>query len=225
MSRVRLACLMLSLQALFLNSQSPTQAADLVVFGNLGADANGALGTTNTDIGTGSLVAANWLAQGFDTGSSTYLTIKSVTLGIFGSDSTTIPVSVSIYSASGNDPGTELYQSSVTPVGNTGLYNFAFSNAVLQPGTSYFILPDSGSWYYRGGPPGNPVAQYDSGYSYVSTRESYDTGASPAGPWFATDSRYAFAVFAVPEPSTILLTATGISLALLASKRKRRDND
>jgi hypothetical protein len=197
-----------------------------IVFGNLGASGATPLGTTNTDIGTQDPVDVNWIAQGFNTGTSSNLTISAITLGIFGSDSGTIPLTVSIFaSGTGGGPAAlPLYTSSATNVGSTNKYAFNFSNAVLQPSTDYFIVPNGGSWYWNTGSPAAPVGQNSSGYSYVSTLESYNQGTTPGGPWEAGSStRYSISVEAVPEPSSLVMAALGIGgLAMFERTRRRR---
>jgi hypothetical protein len=195
-----------------------------IVFGNLGASGTGAIGTTNTDIGTQDPVDINWLAQGFNTGTSSNLTVTSVRLGLFGSNPGTIPLTVSIFaSGTGGVPAAlPLYTSSVTQVGSAARYAFTFSNAVLEPNTSYFIVPNGGSWYWNTGSPAAPIGQNASGYSFVSTLESYYQGTTPAGPWETGSSvRYSVSVEAVPEPSTIVMAGLG-GLGLLAMERNRR---
>jgi MYXO-CTERM domain-containing protein len=197
-----------------------------IVFGNLGASGTTPLGTTNTDIGTQDPVDINWLAQGFNTGTSSNLTISAVTLGIFGSDAGTIPLTVSIFASGpgGGPAALPLYTSSVTNVGSTTKYAFNFTGAVLQPNTDYFIVPSGGSWYWNTGSPAAPLGQNASGYSYVSTLESYSQGVTPAGPWeTAGSTRYSVSVEAVPEPSSLVMAGLGAGgLAMLERTRRRR---
>lgn len=197
-----------------------------IVFGNLGASGSTTLGTTNTDIGTQDPVDINWIAQGFNTGTSSNLTISSVTLGIFGSDGDAIPLTVSIFaSGTGGVPAASpLFTSSITNVGSTGKYAFNFTSAVLQPNTDYFIVPSGGSWYWNTGSPAAPVGQNASGYTYVSTLESYNQGVTPGGPWdTGSSSRYSVSVEAVPEPSSLVMAGLGAGgLAMLERTRRRR---
>lgn len=197
-----------------------------IVFGNLGASGTTPLGTTNTDIGTQDPADINWIAQGFNTGSSSNLTISTITLGIFGSDAGTVPLTVSIFaSGSGGGPAAlPLYTSSVTNVGTVNKYAFKFTGADLLANNTYFIVPNGGSWYWNTGSPAAPSGHNSSGYSYVSTLESYSQGATPAGPWeTGSSARYSVSVEAVPEPSSLVMAGLGIGgLAMLERSRRRR---
>ncbi|MBU3664756.1 MAG: PEP-CTERM sorting domain-containing protein [Chthoniobacterales bacterium] len=180
-----------------------------LVYGNLGADGTTALGSVNNDIGPGS----GWLAQGFNTGTSSLLSLQSVTLGLFGANVGTIPLTVSIFSGilSGTNnivPDVSLYTSAAVNVGDKNKYSFTFSNAQLQANTTYFVVPNGGSWYYNSGTPAAPLSQNGSGYVNAGTWEITSTNAiTPAGTWeVAESSRYSLSVYAtsnaVPEPGT-----------------------
>jgi hypothetical protein len=199
-----------------------------VVFGNLGASG------TNQYFGSSTnLKATSWLAQGFNTGTtSTNLTVSSITLGLFGVSEGTVPLTVSIYSNdsfNGNVPGTLLHTSSITNVGGDGNYPFAFTGADLAANTSYWIVPNGGgsvAWYLRGGATKVPTAQNSSGYSYVGTAGSLASTSSPSGPWSQgadniISEGYTVSITAVPEPSTIVMAGLG-GLGLLAIERNRR---
>ena len=199
-----------------------------VVFGNLGSDGNGSIGTLNMDIGTGLIDDANWVAEGFNTGTSSFLTITSVTLGIWGTSSGTVPITVSIYEGTGapTEPdASPLYTSDVTNVGLQNRYQFNFTGgAVLLPSTSYFILANTGSWYYNANTlPAEPTGQNSSGYTFVSTLQSNYTGTTPAGPWITSEStRFSVSITAVPEPSTFALGTICVMAACFISKRRAR---
>lgn len=201
-----------------------TARAELV-FGNLGADGSTALGTLNNDVGPG----LGWVAQGFGTGTSSSLQLQSVTLGLFATDSGTIPLTVSIFTGmvSGPNivPDTSLYTSAVTNVGNTGKYTFTFSNALLQANTTYFVIPVGGSWYFNTGSPAAPVGQNGSGYVSAGTWESFATNSTPVGPWEVAEySRYSLSVTAtsaVPEPGTWFAAALLVGGAVYVRCRKR----
>ncbi len=198
---------------------SPAQAE--VVFGNLGVSGTNALGTTSTDIESGS-----WIAQGFNTGTSTFLSLESVTLGLFGTDAGTIPLTVGIWS--GATPTTLEVTSSPTSVGDIGRYAFSFPSFTLLPSTTYWVVANGGSWYFNTGSPAAPQGQNASGYTYVDTLESSAIGASPAGPWTdeGTPVRYSVSVVsAVPEPSALSLGLASlgcVALAGWARSRKRK---
>jgi hypothetical protein len=202
-----------------------TTRAELV-FGNLGADGSTALGTLNNDVGPG----LGWVAQGFGTGTSSSLQLQSVTLGLFGTDAGTIPLTVSIFTGvvSGPNivPNTSLYTSAVTNVGTTGKYTFTFSNSLLQANTTYFVIPAGGSWYFNTGSPAAPVGQNGSGYVSAGTWESFATNSTPVGPWEVADfSRYSLSIMAtgaaVPEPGTWAAAALLVGGAAYVRWRKR----
>ena len=202
----------------------PSQAGT-IVYGNLGASGTSALSTTNTDIGSQKPSDVNWLAQGFNTGTSSLLSIDSVTLGIFGGDPVAIPLTVSIYSSVLGKPDAPLFTSSPTLVGAGEKYQFAFSGANLSANTDYFVVPNGGSWYLVGGQaPFTPQQQNASGYTYTRTVESTATTTTPAGPWTepAVSDRYAVSVEAVPEPSTLMLAGVGLAGGLAVEQNRRR---
>lgn len=194
-----------------------------IVFGNLGATGTTAISTTTTDLGQQKPNDVNWLAQGFNTGASSNLIVDSVTIGVFGSSAGTVPLTVSIFSGSGNVPGTALYTSAATNVGLENKYTFAFTGAVLQPNTDYYVVPNGGSWYWNTGSPAAPEGQNSSGYTYTRTVESQAQTTTPAGPWVdpASSNRYSVTLTAVPEPSTVGLAGVGI-LGVAVMKRRRK---
>ena len=102
-----------------------------IVFGNLGPTGATELSSTNTDLGTQSNVAVNWIAQGFNTGSSSQLYLNSVELGMYGIGTGSIPLTVSIFSSVSNAPGSLLFTSATTNVGTVGKYSFSFSGVQL----------------------------------------------------------------------------------------------
>lgn len=197
-----------------------------IVFGNLGPTGNGSLGTTNTDIGSQDPSDVNWLAQGFNTGSSSELYLNSVDLGLYGTASGSLPLTVSIFSSVSNAPGSLLYTSASTNVGNVGKYSFSFSGVQLQPNTGYFVVPLGGSWYWNS-PGSAPVGQNSSGYTYTATYESLATTTSPSGPWTspAGSNRYSVSVnsSAVPEidPSGVASALAVVAGALSLLERRR----
>ena len=197
-----------------------------IVFGNLGPTGNGSLGTTNTDLGSQDPSDVNWLAQGFNTGSSSELYLNSVDLGLYGTASGSLPLTVSIFSSVSNAPGSLLYTSASTNVGIVGKYSFSFSGVQLQPNTGYFVVPLGGSWYWNN-PGSAPVGQNSSGYTYTATYESLATTTSPSGPWTspAGSNRYSVSVnsSAVPEidPSGVASALAVVAGAFSLLERRR----
>lgn len=216
----RMALAVLGLSALL--AAAPARAD--VVFGNLNADNSRPLGATNTDLGDGVSGNTQWLAQGFATGSSTLLDLQSVTVGLFGTSVGTVPITVSIYGdVSGNPGASPLFTSAVTQVGNTDKYSFSFTGATLQANTTYWVVPNEGSWYFNNGTPAAPIGQNSSGYSYVGARESLTLGATPQNAaWDVGGSnRYSVSVTSVPEPSTLALASIGV-VAIVGLEARRR---
>lgn len=187
-----------------------------VVFGNLGSDGSGGLGTTSTTMENGS-----WVAQGFNTGSSSQLTVQSVTLGMFTTG--TSSVTVSIFSGTSEPAGAALFTSAAVDVSSTAKYTFDFTEANLAPNTNYWVIPSAAQWIYNVGSPAAPTEQNASGYAYVDTLES--TGVSPpSGPWTGEEvsGRYSVSIMAVPEPQTLALIGTGAAVVTGGVLRRRR---
>lgn len=201
-----------------------------IVFGNLGPTGATALDSTNTDLGTQSSVAMNWIAQGFNTGSSSQLSLNSVELGLYGIGTGSIPVTVSIFSSVSNAPGSLLYTSATTNVGDVGKYSFSFSGVQLQPNTGYFVVPNDGAWYLNTGSQAPPIAQNASGYTAFGTFVSYAQGLTPSGPWVTAgdagaSNRYSVSVnsSAVPEidPSGVASALAVVAGAFSLLERRR----
>jgi len=202
-----------------------TNASAGIVFGNLGPTGNGSLGTTNTDIGSQKVSDVNWLAQGFNTGSSSDLYLNSVDLGLFATASGSLPLTVSIFSSVSSAPGSLLYTSASTNVGDKSTYSFSFSSVHLAANTGYFVVPNGGSWYWNS-PGSAPVGQNSSGYTYTGTYESQATTTSPVGPWSSAGSdRYSVSVNSsgVPEidPSGIASALALVAGAFSLLERRR----
>lgn len=200
----------------------PVGARGGIVFGNLGPTGSTPLGTTGSNIGSQSPVDINWIAQGFKTGPAPNLTVSTITLGVSAANS---ELTVSIFPDVSGVPSTlALYTSSATTVGVKDKYAFSFSSAVLEPNKNYFVVLNGGLWWYNTGVAPAPIEQNGSGYTSTGTLQSFNTGASPSGPWStAESSRYSVSVEAVPEPSAIVMAGLGVaSLAILARSRKIR---
>lgn len=189
-----------------------------VVFGNLGAAGTDAISGTNTDFGPGDSNEIS-LAQGFTTGSSSqYLTVTSVTLGLFATSTGTLDRTVSIFSDSSGVPGSAVFTSAVTPVGNTGTYTFNFSNAVLSPNTSYWVVPEGPASWYLNNSNTAPGGLNSSGYVSIGTKL-----LNTSTQWVnSTFPGYTASVVAVPEPMTIgLLAVAGLAGGITALRRRR----
>jgi len=197
-----------------------------IVFGNLGPTGAGGLSNTNTDLGTQSNVAVNWVAQGFNTGSTSQLYLTAVQLGLYATGSGTEPLTVSIFSSSSGVPGAALSTSAVTNVGGKGSYTFTFPSYHLQQNTEYFVVPNGGSWYWNSAETA-PDGLNGSGYTYTSTKRSFAPTATPDGPWTnAATSVYSVSVSsssAVPEidPSGVASTLAVVAGAFSLLERRR----
>lgn len=199
-------------------ASGPTALAG-IVYGNIGADDSGPLGTTSTTMENGS-----WVAQGFRTGSASNnnLTVESVTLGMFATG-TSSSVTVSLYSGTTEPSGAALYTSAAVDVSGTAKYLFNFTDAFLAPDTNYWVIPSAAQWLWNSGTPAAPGEQNGSGYAYVDTLES--TGATPpSGPWGDTSVRYSVSIMAVPEPAALALFGTGAAVVVGRVIRRRRSS-
>lgn len=207
---------LVGLVALFASSFG-TARAGVVVYGNLGASGTDALDGTSTDFGPSETVKL--FAQGFTTGSSaSFLTVQSVTVGIFATNSgTSQPRTVSIYTSTGSGtaavPDSVLYTSATTMVGNTGKYTFNFAPVTLSANTDYWIVPEApGSWYFNFDNTA-PSAQNSSGYAYLGTKRTLDNAS-----WINASS--AFSISIVPEPNSVMFGLVGLAAATCIVRRR-----
>jgi hypothetical protein len=204
-----------------------------VVFGNLGNSGTSSLGSSVTDFGNNPPITnlTQRLAQGFTTGaSSEYLTVQSITLGLFAATppAPTIDMTVGIYANDGGKPASSAsFTSSSVSIGDTGRYVFGFANAVLDPSTSYWIVPSTastGSWVENFSSTA-PSVRNGSGYAYLGTLRFGDLDEEgPPVAWYSAPTKQGLAVSitAVPEPSTYALAAIGAGLAGLVGWRRRK---
>lgn len=216
---MRFALRLLAACCVAIGSASVTRAE--VVFGNLGASANNALSTTNTDI-----TPTYRLAVPFTTGSSSsFLSLQSITLGLFYDNFETASFGLSIYQNNAGVPSATVAATApAQTIGTAARYTFNFSNFQMTSNTTYWIQPDVDlSWYTPLSSP-TPVAYNSSGYSWPGTGlASSDSGST----WNTDDlivnsGRYAFSVQAVPEPSTYALAAAGLGIAGIVVRARRR---
>jgi hypothetical protein len=193
-----------------------------VVFGNLGVSGTNGLNGTNTDIVVTATTAGEFsgLAQGFTTGSNAqFLTIQSVTLGIFAEVG--VPNrSVSIFSNNAGVPGSQLYVSNSIPVSAVSSYVFSFSSVVLSANTSYWIVPQAEISWHLSQPIAPPTGQNASGYAYLGTAEKT---LSSGNAWTESGlTSYAVSINAVPEPSTYAMASAGAGVVGLMAWRRRK---
>lgn len=188
-----------------------------VVFGNLASDGLGALSSFNEDIRSNNLVA-----QGFSTGTSSLLVLDSIKLGLFGiSAPSTIPKSIGLYNDSGGSPGSLLYSSTNSAVGDVGTYDFGFPSPSLSAGQTYWVVPDYDlSWYLNQGLSA-PTAQNSSGYTYVGTLRSTNMMVSWSTALVPSYSISIQASEAIPEPGTWAAAVLMVLAAVLVAWRRR----
>jgi len=193
-----------------------------VVFGNLGASGNNALGGLSTsaiDAGPG----GTRIAVSFVTGSDGPWPLGSLRLGIGSPTNDPVPFAL----ITGDDGGVPSMSTvaafySIPGEGNsittTGFYDFipAFA-AELQASTTYWLFvgndsPDASSFgWYGNAAAASPTAQNDSGWSFGATMISFDGGSTWGG--YSAGNSVAFSIAAVPEPSTYALAIAGITCA------------
>lgn len=196
-----------------------------VVYGNLGADGAGPLGGTSTDYGPTD-EEERLIAQGFTVGAaSPDVYLQSIRIGLYYDPVLTAPRTAAIYSDS-LGPDALLYTSEIVPVGNKGTYTFQFQNALLTPGSTYWIVPEGPASWYLNAANTAPETLNESGYTYTGTRY-----LNTSGEWVgAMFSSYSLSISAtdsvVPEPGTLaLLTFTGMLILVLRRRRFcQRDN-
>jgi hypothetical protein len=199
-------------------SSMPSARAETVL-GNLGANGTtGSLSTTNTGI-----TALVKDAQVFTTpASSPNLQLASITLGAFTSTPASNPFSLQVFLGDSSAPGALFATSTNTQTLGTestgALYTWNFGNIQMDPSTTYWIIPPTDlNWNFRGF--AAPTEQNSSGYVYVGGFQSGDGGST----WTAEAGLpLATSVQAVPEPSTLVLTAAAVGLGCFGALRRRR---
>lgn len=186
-----------------------------VVFGNLGADGSGSFSGV---VGVGG--TTEWDTHSFSTGSSSLLSLQSVTMGLVLTTGGPSTVTMRLYSDSAGAPDSIL--ATATNSVSTGIsqrLSFDF-NQTLTANTTYWVaIGGVANLEWSVAAAGEPAEQNSSGYSWQGGAFSTDSGST----WTDYDSLWtensgSISVVAVPEPSAALLCALG----LLVSLRRQR---
>lgn len=189
------------------------------VFGNLGTTGGGLISNSGSDLVTGG-VSPYSAAVGFSTGASGFsdLKLESITLGLFYDNVATQNFSLNVHADNAGAPGSVLFTSSPVSIGAKSGYTFPFGLAQMTANTTYWVVPDTGLFWYSSSPSVAPTARNGSVYSAAGTIASTDNRAS----WTATPevSFYSLSVQAVPEPSTVSLVALGAASLALGFRRR-----
>lgn len=196
-----------------------------VVFGNLGAGGvgvppDGASAVNNT------ITSNSLIAQGFSTGTSSLLSLKSIDLWI---DATTGSgnYSLSLYSDTAGLPGTLFATSSAKNISHTGsgqFVQFQFSGLALSASTQYWAVAPTGTQWYTAASFAAPTVQNASGY----VAPGYTLQNLNNAGWTTTGlNSYSLAVEAtggspVPEPGTWAMAAALFALATGVHIQRRR---
>jgi hypothetical protein len=187
-----------------------------VVFGNLGPTGTATLSSQNTDITTVEKYAA-----AFTTGTAglSPLRLTSITLGLFHSETQSLPFTLSIYNDDNGEPGLIAFTSQPVTIGDVALYEFMFKSQALSANTTYWILPNTGlSWYRTSFSPRTPVAYNNSGYTF----SGYRSIEPPSTTWNPDIFEVSFSISAVPEQGTLPLAGIGLVGAGWAMRRMKR---
>jgi hypothetical protein len=209
---------LVSLAAITLMSCGSAQAA--VVFGNLGSDGAGAIGSS----GGTSLNNTTWRAQGFTIGAGvTDLELATVTIGFSVSSGGSADVRLDLYSNNSGVPGSSLFNTTKTLAANTLNLPITFDfNQTLSAATTYWIVAQktggAGTLVWRpASPTAAPTTLNASGWTNGGGTTSSDDGVT----WGSTGngSSNSISITAVPEPSAFVMLSLG-AIGLVARRRR-----
>jgi hypothetical protein len=200
-----------------------------VVFGNLGANGNGAIAGSSGPFVT----QTAWYSLGF-TANGSDLVLDTATIGYrWGGTSNTI-AKLDLFTSvprlgGGTQPGSLLYSSQVSVVpANNGTLNFTY-NQTLTAGTSYWFVYRPGQietnnlTWRPASPASAPTALNGSTWASIGTRASGNSGSTWSGS-LGTGNDISISVGAspIPEPGTWAAMAIFASGAAYAGWRRRR---
>jgi hypothetical protein len=195
-----------------------------IVFGNLGADGDGAIATS----GGQTVTRTAWSAVGFKP-DGVNLLLNSATLGLF-----TLPTSgsttakLSLYSGD-SAPSVNLFSTSQTLPQNTLNQPITFTlNQALTAGSTYWLVLERASgnnltWRPTEGSPVLPTEQNSSGWANLAA-STYLRTANSGTAWNETTSRFSISLDAspIPEPGTWAAMAIFAGGAAYAGWRRRQ---
>jgi hypothetical protein len=209
---------LVSLAAITLMSCGSAQAA--VVFGNLGFDGAGAIGSS----GGITLNDTTWRAQSFTIGAGvTDLVLATVTIGFNVSSGGSADVRLDLYSNNSGAPGSSLFNTTKTLAANTLNLPITFDfNQTLSAATTYWIVAQktggAGNLTWRpASPTAAPTTRNASGWTNGGGTTSSDDGVT----WGTTGngSSNSISITAVPEPSAFVMLSLG-AIGLVARRRR-----
>ena len=198
-----------------------------IVFGNLGANGDGAIAT-----GGGTLLTPTvWRALAF-TPNGTDLVLNTATLGLSTRDSGSAVIRLDLYSDIAGNPGISLFNTSQTLLANTAAQQTPFTlNQTLTAGVTYWIVAqrDGGTGannalnWRPGNPNTAPTAQNLSGWVFVGAKTSGNDGVT----WSDLDTGnpsngISLTASPIPEPGTWAAMAIFAGGAAYAGWRRRQ---
>lgn len=208
---------LLSLAAITLMSCGTAQAS-VVVFGNLGSDGAGAIGSSSGTV----LTNTTWRAQGFTIGAGvTDLVLAAVTIGFNVNSLGSADVRLDLYSNNSGAPGSSLFNTTQTLAANTLNLPITFTfDQTLSAATTYWIVAQktggAGTVAWRpASPTAAPTTKNASGWTNVGGT-TYTSGT-----WGSTGngSSNSISITAVPEPSAFVMLSLG-AIGLVARRRR-----
>jgi hypothetical protein len=211
---------LLSLAAITLVACGSAQAA--VVFGNLGLDGAGAIGSS----GGTTLNNTTWRAQGFTIGAGvTDLVLATVTIGFNVNANGSADVRLDLYSNNSGVPGSSLFNTTKTLAANTLNLPITFTfDQTLSAATTYWIVAQktggAGTVSWRpASPTAAPTTRNASGWTNANATTSSDDGVTWGSTGNGSSNSISITATAVPEPSAFVMLSLG-AIGLVARRRR-----